>query len=411
VYAIVDCNNFYASCERAFAPQLRNRPVVVLSNNDGCVIARSNEVKSFIPMGAVYFKYRPLLKQHKVAVFSANFALYGDMSHRVMTTLQSYSSQTEIYSIDEAFLQLADVKKGYQTLAKAMRLEVLQKTQIPVSIGIASTKTLAKVANYIAKKFPKQTNNAYILNSADTITKALHWLPIGKVWGIGRQHSKRLQTMGVHTAYDYTQLSDSFVKKQFTKVGLELKRELQGISQWALELPSKKKSIAVTRSFAESLTEFDALKERITVFASECAKKLRKQQMCCQKLMVFIHTNHYKTAQPQHSQNIVMHLLYASNSDFAINQQAIDGLKQLYQRGYHYKKAGVIVSGLVPQQPQLFAINEERQRAVLHTVDAINERYGRCTVLGQQNIPKQWIMRQQHLSKRYTTHWNELLEV
>ena len=272
MFALVDCNNFYASCERVFRPDLIGKPIVVLSNNDGCVIARSNEAKAVgIPMGAPAFEYEKVFNTYGVKVFSANFALYGDMSQRVMDILSDYSPDIEIYSIDEAFLKLEGFERynldGY---SREMRKRVTKWTGIPVSVGIAPTKALAKLANRIAKKFPKETNGVYCIDSEEKRIKALKWLKVEDVWGIGKQHSKRLNAINVHTAFDFTQLDDSWVKKYMAVVGIRLKQELSGTSTLDLEITQPKKSIATTRSFDTNYTEYEQLHERVATFAVAC---------------------------------------------------------------------------------------------------------------------------------------------
>ncbi|HNS43133.1 MAG TPA: Y-family DNA polymerase, partial [Taishania sp.] len=297
MFALIDCNNFYASCERVFRPDLNGKPIVVLSNNDGCVIARSNEAKALgIPMGAAAFEYENMFKHHHVHVFSTNFALYGDMSNRVMTILSDYSPEMEIYSIDECFLKLHgfDTYFNLNDYGLNMRKKVGKWTGIPISVGIAPTKALAKAANRIAKKFPERTNGVYVIDSEEKRIKALKWLKIEDVWGIGRQHAKRLIAQQVTSAYDFTQLPDSWVRKTMAIVGLRLKHDLQGIPTFNLEEVQPKKSIATTRSFETNYTEFNQLKERITTFAVACAEKLRQQQSCCNALLVFIHTNGHR---------------------------------------------------------------------------------------------------------------------
>ena len=231
MFALVDCNNFYASCERVFRPDLNGKPVAVLSNNDGCIIARSNEVKALgVPMGAPAFEYKELIEKHNIHIFSANFALYGDMSHRVMSILEEYTPELEVYSIDEAFLKLAGFENyNLQTYGEDIQKKVTKWTGIPVSVGIAPTKSLAKIANRIAKKYPKETKSSYLMDTDEKRIKALKWVKIEDVWGIGRQHTKRLNAIGVKTAYDFTQLGDSWVKKNIAVVGLRLKQDQQGI--------------------------------------------------------------------------------------------------------------------------------------------------------------------------------------
>ncbi len=292
MFGLLDCNNFYASCERVFRPDLNGKPVVVLSNNDGCVIARSNEAKAVgVPMGAPAFQYHELFKQHNVAVFSANFALYGDMSMRVMKILASYCPKIEIYSIDEAFVDLNDFpESNLQEFGQMLVKKIYKSTGIPVSIGFAPTKTLSKVANRIAKKYPKETLSSHVINSEVLRVKALKWLAVEDVWGIGRQHSKRLQTINVKTAYDFTQLSEIYFKRHMSIVEERLKQELMGIPSIQMEKPRAKKSIATTRTFERNYTSFEQLKERIVTFAISCAEKLRKQKSCSLSLMVFVNT-------------------------------------------------------------------------------------------------------------------------
>jgi DNA polymerase V len=297
MYALVDCNNFYASCERVFRPDLNEKPVVVLSNNDGCVIARSNEAKALgVPMGAPAYQFQKLFEEQHVQVFSANFALYGDLSSRVMSILSTYAPHMEIYSIDEAFLPFNGFELyDLNNIGSDMRRKVLRSTGIPVSVGFAPTKTLAKVANQIAKKFPERTGGMYIIDNDEKRVKALKWLPVKDVWGIGRKHEKRLQYLSIKTAYDFLQMSDSWIKKNMSVVGLRLKRELEGIpSIEEMEETRTKQSIATTRSFEKHYTTFDELKERVITFAVKDAEKLRQQNCCCNSVMVFVHTNYFR---------------------------------------------------------------------------------------------------------------------
>ena len=314
MFALVDCNNFYASCERTFAPHLNGKPIVVLSNNDGCAIARSNEAKAVgIPMGAPAFQFEELFKKHNVHVFSANFSLYGNMSNRVMSILSEYSPEVEIYSIDEAFLQLSGF--DYVNLKEygiSMWKRVTQGTGIPICVGIAPTKALSKVANRIAKKYP-QTKGVHIIDTEEKRMKALKWLVVEDIWGIGRKHALKLKTQGVKTAFDFTQLPDAWVQKEFSIVGLRLKRDLSGLPTLKLDDIQPKKNIATTRSFEYNLTKLSELKERVATFAVTCAEKLRKQHSCCTSLMVFIHTNGFRKDLPQYSKNTVVKLPFPTN--------------------------------------------------------------------------------------------------
>jgi len=415
MFALVDCNNFYASCERVFRPDLNGKPIVVLSNNDGCVIARSNEAKALgIPMGAPAFKYKDLFQKHNVRIFSANFALYGDMSNRVMDILSGYSPEIQIYSIDEAFLKLYKLT-DLQTYGKAICNKVKKWTGIPVSIGIAPTKALAKVANRIAKKFPEQTDGVYIIDSEEKRIKALKWLKIEDVWGIGRQHSKRLKAMGIKTAYDFTQLADNLVKKQMTVVGLRLKNDLQGIPTLDIEKIQPKKNIAVTRSFETNYTKFEALAERISTFATICAEKLRKQKSCCNSLMVFLRTNEHRKDLPRYNRNIVIKLPYATNSSIELVKFAIQALKKIYKSGFAYKKAGVIALDFVPEnqiQASLFENRNERHIPLMKTIDQLNSQYGQQKIrLAAQDQKRIWKMKQENLSPRYTTDLNDIIKI
>lgn len=417
MFALIDCNNFYASCERVFRPDLQGKPIVVLSNNDGCVIARSNEAKAAgIPMGAPAFQYQELFNKHKVHVFSANFALYGDMSQRVMNILADYSPDIEIYSIDEAFLKLTGFDFfNLREHGKSMRYKVLKWTGIPISVGIAPTKALAKVANRIAKKYPEQTENVHIIDNEEKRIKALKWLKIEDVWGIGRQHAKRLNKIGVITAFDFTQLEDNWVKKNMTIVGLRLKHDLQGIPTLNLEEQVAKKNIATTRSFEKNYTELEELSERISTFAVSCAEKLRKQNSCCNSLMVFIHTNKHRKDLPQYSRSIVIKLPYPTNSSIELSKFATQALKHIFKKGYHYKKAGVIVQDFTPSTlPQLniFENSHERHHSLMKAIDIINNSMGQQKVrLASQDLKRIWKMKQEKLSPCYTTKLSDIITI
>jgi DNA polymerase V len=417
MFALVDCNNFYASCERVFRPDLNGKPIVVLSNNDGCVIARSNEAKDLgIPMGAPAFEYEKLFQQQKVHVFSANFALYGDMSHRVMSVLSDYSPAMEIYSIDECFLSLRGFELfNLQEYGILMRNKVVKWTGIPISIGIAPTKALSKVANRIAKKFSERTKGVYIIDSEENRIKALKWLKVEDVWGIGRQHAKRLQAQGVKTAYDFTQLNDAFVRKQMSVVGLRLKHDLQGIPTLNLDEVQPKKNIATTRSFDGNYTKFEQISERVSTFAVSCAEKLRKQNSCCNSLMVFVHSNRHRKDLPQYSRNIVIQLPFATNSSIELSKFAIQALKQIFKEGYSYKKAGVIVQDFTPQdsvQKSLFEERNEKHIPLMKAVDKLNALFGQQKIrLASQDAKRVWKMKQEKLSPNYTTKLSDVITI
>lgn len=417
MFALVDCNNFYASCERLFRPNLRNEPIVVLSNNDGCVIARSNEAKALgVPMGAPAFKFKDLFKKNNIHVFSSNYALYGDMSHRVMTLLSTYSPDIEIYSIDEAFLQF----KGFdlinlQSYAETIKKKVDKGTGIPISIGIAPTKALSKVANRIAKKFPKETGGVYVIDSEEKRIKALKWLAVEDIWGIGRKHSKRLNSYKIKTAYDFINLHDDWVKKQLSVVGLRLKHELEGKPTLSLESVKNKKAIATTRTFDRMHTDLESIKERVSTFATSCAEKLRKQKSCCNVIMVFLHSNWHRKDLPQYGKNIVVKTHYPTNSSIDLIKYAIQGLEHIFKEGYHYKKAGVIVMGITPEDTKQFTLFSEENPKHLHlmkTIDTLNKSIGQNKVkFASQDLGRMWKMKQEKLSPRYTTKLSEIINI
>lgn len=418
MFALIDCNNFYASCERVFQPHLRNQPIVILSNNDGCVIARSNEAKKFgVPMGAPAFEYKELFDKHNIQVFSSNYALYGDMSNRVMQLLTNYSPDIEIYSIDEAFLQFNGFEANFnlQAYGIKMRYEVTKGTGIPVCIGFANSKALAKVANKIAKKYPEHTGSVYIIDTDEKRIKALKWLPIEDVWGIGRQHARRLKAVNVNNAYDFTLLDDLWIKRNMSIVGLRLKRELEGIPCLSLDIPKDKQHIACTRSFDKNYTNKRQIEERVSTFAATCAEKLRRQHSCCNAIMVFINSNFHRKDLPQYSKSTVMKLPYPTNSSIELSKFANQALDRLFKEGYAYKKAGVIVMDFTPEvnsQIKLFDNTNPKHKPLMDALDSINHAIGSKKVkLASQDIKKTWKMRQEKLSKHYTTRISEVIKV
>lgn len=416
MFGLIDCNNFYASCERVFRPDLNGKPVVVLSNNDGCVIARSNEAKAVgIPMGAPAFQYKEQFAQHQVSVFSANFALYGDMSTRVMNILATFCPNIEYYSIDEAFLDfngfdLFDLQKHGEEISK----KVFKSTGIPVSIGFAPTKSLAKLANRIAKKYPKETKGVYIIDTEEKRIKALKWLKVEDVWGIGRKTSKMLHDMNVNTAYQFTQLSDEFVKKRMSIVGLRLKRDLSGIPCISMELRHDRQSISTTRTFERSYTSLDELKERIVTFAVSCAERLRRQKSHCKSLMVFVRGNRFGD-EPHFGKSIVIKLPYPSNSNMELAKYASMGMEKIFEEGHLYKRAGVIIMDFCTEnviQQTLFEQADPKHKLLMKVVDQLNFSMGDSTIkLGSQDPGKKWKMHQEHLSPRYTTKLSEIIEI
>lgn len=415
MFALVDCNNFYASCQRVFQPNLVGKPIVVYSNNDGCVISRSNEAKALgVPMGAAAYQWEKFFEQNGIEVFSANFALYGDMSQRVMTILNDFSPEMEVYSIDEAFIKFQGFERfNLQHIGESMHRRVTKGTGIPISVGIAPTKALAKVANRIAKKFPQHTNNVYLIDDEEKRIKALRWLKIEDVWGVGRKHAKRLQAIGVKTALDFTLLDDRWVQDNMAIVGLRLKRDLEGKPTLDLEEAQQKKNIAITRSFEGNHAERDFLEERISTFAVSCAEKLRLQKSCCNSVMVFIQTNRHRIDLPQYNRSIVLNLPFPTNSSIEISNFALKALSVIFREGYEYKRAGVIVKDFTDEdktQMSLFENSDERHKKLMQSIDKLNTMFGQQKIkLGSQDPKKVWKMKQEKLSPSYTTKLSDII--
>ena len=415
--ALADCNNFYASCERVFNPMIRNKPVVVLSNNDGCVIARSNEAKVLgIQMGAPAFKNRHIFKKYGVYIFSTNFALYGDFSSRVMSVLAEAVPQIEIYSIDEAFMDYSGLPEPMEH-ALGLRNKVMQWTGIPTSIGIAETKTLAKVANRIAKK--EVQSGVFWLHCPDMIRDYLKRLPVSKLWGIGRRYAEKLELYSIQTAYELTQRSDSWIQQHMSIVGLKMVQELRGIPCFELETAwQRKKSICTSRTFGEEVRHFSQLAQALSTYAAMCGAKLRKQGSCAGMVTIFIHTNPFKHQCRVNYKGVrTIHLKTPSNDSLEIVSATIAGLRSIYRDDCIYKKAGVIVSGIMPQsQVQLSFFDDiidiEKRHRLMQAMDTVNDSYGKMKVRFAINgFERKWKLKQERLSPCYTTHMNELLQV
>ncbi|WP_298140281.1 Y-family DNA polymerase [Flavobacterium sp.] len=421
MYALVDCNNFYASCERVFQPQYNGKPVAILSNNDGCVISRSNEAKEVgIPMGAPEFKIRELIREKNVKVFSSNYPLYGDLSNRVMKILEGFTPNVEIYSIDEAFLNFDGMSiSDYHDYGIQMKKRVQKWVGIPVCVGFAPTKALSKVANRIAKKFQDRTQGIYVIDTEEKRIKALKWTKIEDVWGIGFRLRKKMMAHNILTAYDFTKPQhEAWIRKEMGVIGMRLKYELEGKSVLDLEpIREQKKSIATTRSFPKQISEFDDLRERVATFSAVCAEKLRKQKSCCQTIIVMLVIDKHKYESQKYYFNKAVTLPYATNSTLTISNVAISMLKDLYKgnEGIKFKKAGVIVTELIDEdkkQLQLFEEENPKHLAIMKAMDFLNAKIGdRKVKLGTQNLNLTWNMKQNHLSPRYTTRFNEILEI
>lgn len=417
MYALVDCNNFYASCERVFNPNLNGKPVAILSNNDGCVISRSDEAKAIgLPMGAPIFKWESFCKANQIHVFSSNYPLYGDMSSRVMKILQQFTPDVELYSIDEAFLQFKGFNNfEFNDYGSQMRQRILKWTGIPTSVGIAPTKALSKVANKIARKFPKETGGVYVIDSEEKRIKALKWLAIEDVWGIGRRLAKRLKEKQIYKAYHFTQLSDDWVRQHFSITELKLKKDLEGIESLQLDEVVNKKAIATTRSFEYTFSDIDNIKERISTFATSCAEKLRKQQSSCHIIHVTLSSDRHKTDAPQHRASKIITLSYPTDSTLVISTEAVKAVADIYKTGIKYKRAGVIVMGLVPNdnyQLHLFEHENPKHKPLMSVIDKLNNKYQNHKIkLGNQDLKRTWKMRQERLSPRYTTNLNDIIKV
>lgn len=417
MFTLCDCNNFFVSCERVFNPSLNGKAVVVLSNNDGCVIARSNEAKALgIKMGQPFYQLRELLSQQQVTALSSNFALYGDMSRRVMNTLKQFAPAIEVYSIDEAFLYLAGMdeatlKEAGEHIAKTVR----KHTGIPVSIGIAPTKTLAKVAAKLCKQY-SALKGSCMMHRPQDIEKVLRSFPIGEVWGIGRRYAKMLNSLEIHTAWQFTQLPEEWVHKKMRIVGVRTWEELRGTPRIKLEtVRADKQQICTSRSFAKELTDYEDLHASITAFTSLSAEKLRKQQSACGQIQVFIYTNRFRDDMPQAYESKVIRFETPTDSTLELADYTTQALKSIYRKGLGYKKAGVILAEIQPKalvQKDLFdTADREKHARLMEVLDSINRSEGKNTIVLAAQGFDALKMNRNHLSPNYTTSWEDILKV
>lgn len=420
--ALVDCNNFFVSCERVFRPDLRNTPCVVLSNNDGCVIARSNEAKALgIKMGAPYYQVRRLLEDNGVAVFSSNYVLYGDMSRRVMTLLSAYTPKLDIYSIDEAFLDLSGMGTSDELLpyARGMVRHITKGTGIPISLGIAPTRTLAKMASKFAKKY-KGYNSVCFIDTDEKREKALKLFDIADVWGIGRRIAVRLKTIGVETAWDFVQKSETWVKRELTVTGWRTWKELRGESCINIEELPNKKSICTSRSFPdEGLNSIDTLEEAVANFAAHCSRKLKEDKSVCGAMTVFAYTSRFRNDLPSDYFQANTYFPVHTNDVMEIVSAAVKVLRENWKSGspdYFYKKAGVIVWDICSDnavQGDLFdAVDRGKRTALAKAIDEINRKNGFNAVrVAVQGYDMKWRLKSEHVSKRFTTNINDIIDV
>ena len=418
MFALADCNNFFASCERAFRPDLQGRPVIVLSNNDGCAIARSNEAKALgIRMGDPYFKIRHIVEKHNVAVFSGNMALYGDMSQRVRWVLEEFAPAIEVYSIDEAFLDLRGLKGiDFDSYAKAISARCRKMTTIPVSVGIAPTKTLAKVASKLCKQYPKLNGGCYMHRPQD-IEKVLKKYPVEDVWGIGRRSVQKLHARYVRTAYDFISLPEEAVRKMMGVTGVRTWKELQGIPCIGFEDGfDARQSICVSRSFSTEIYDCGELREQIANFASAVAQKLRKQHSLTCEIAVFAYTNRFKEDLPQTHASFLVTFPTPTSEQREIVIAAASAVKEIFRKGYGYKKAGVIATRVTDMSDAVRSIFEdadasEKEHRITSALDAINRTYGdgtlKLAVQGSGKIRNT----SEKQSPHYTTRWNEIPKV
>lgn len=417
MFGLADCNNFFVSCERVFRPDLNGQPVIILSNNDGCVIARSNEAKRLgIKMGHPYFQLEAIIKRHKVTVFSSNYALYSDMSQRVQQTLRSLCPATEVYSIDESFLNLRGIKdEDLDSFGHFVSAKVLKDTGIPISVGISHTKTLAKIASKLCKQYPKLRGSCYMHRPED-IEKVLRKFPIEDVWGIGRRFSAMLKSRNIQFANDFAQLPLDFVRKKMHLGGMKTWYELHGrpCIEFEAHIPDKQQ-IMVSRSFSKEIHSMEDITQQVSLFTSMAAEKLRKQGSVCHALQVFLLTNRFRQDQEQHYDNQLITLQAPSDSTVELVNIAVNTTAGIFRKGTFYKKAGVILTQLSPKgsvQTTLFdEVDREKHDRLMHAMDIINEKQGQRTVVvataGFDGVK----MNRNHLSPNYTTDWNDILTV
>ncbi|MEE7653900.1 Y-family DNA polymerase [Raoultella planticola] len=420
MFALVDVNSFYASCETVFRPDLKGRPVVVLSNNDGCVIARSAEAKQFVKMGEPYFKQKDIFRRHGVICFSSNYELYADMSNRVMTTLEELSPRCEIYSIDEAFCDLTGVRncRDLTDFGREIRETVLRRTYLTVGVGIAQTKTPAKLANHAAKKWQRQTGGVVDLSNIEKQRKLMAALPVDEVWGVGRRISKKLDTMGIKTVLQLADTDIRFIRKHFNVVLERTVRELRGEPCLGLEeFAPVKQEIVCSRSFGGRITEYHEMRQAICSYASRVAEKLRGEHQYCRFISAFVKTSPFALNEPYYGNSASVKLLTPTQDSRDIIAAATRCLDAVWKDGYRYQKAGVMLGDFYSQgvaQLNLFDDNAPRQNSekLMEVLDHLNAKDGRGTLyFAGQGIQQQWQMKREMLSPRYTTRFSDLLQV
>ncbi len=408
--ALVDCNSFYVSCERLFNPKIRKKPVVVLSNNDGCIISRSNEAKALgIKMGEPYFKAKDIILKNNVHVFSSNYSLYGDMSRRVMRTLKRFNSDIEVYSIDEAFMDLSNFPNNeVEKVAQEIRETILQWTGIPTSIGIAKTKTLSKVANYIAKKKQSGVTNFIGIENIDPL---LEKVDINDVWGVGKQLTKFYHKNGIYNAKQLKNKSNTWIKKSSNVLGSRTAMELKGISCIDIEkTKSKRKSCVVSRSFGERIEKYQELKEAIAGYCLNASEKIRSESLTAKSITVFIRTSPFQNRFGYYSNSKTIDFPIKTNDSIEIVKTALTALESIFKNGYRYQKAGVLLSGLsesTNNKNLFFSEKDNKISNLMKSIDNTNYRYGRSTLsLASAGVQKKWNSKRQHYSKIDTSDFH-----
>lgn len=415
VFALVDCNSYYASCERVFRPDLQRTPIVVLSNNDGCVVARSADAKPFVKMGEPYFQIKNTLRRHGIVAFSSNYALYGNMSQRVMTVIEELVPAVEVYSIDEAFADLTGIPpETLDSLGRKIRAEVLRCTGIPTGVGIAGTKTLAKLANHAAKRWQKQTGG--VVNILDPIKrdKLLRAIDVEEVWGIGRRLNSHLLGMNIRTAWDLAQADAWTLRKQFSVVVEKTARELRGIPCMELEeVAAPKQQICCSRAFGKRLHELEPIREAVATYGARACEKLRSQQSLCKQVRVSIRTGMFNPDEAKYAKGVVCVLPYPTDDTRVITRALVEGLAHVYRDGYAYSKAEVLLMDLRQRgefTDDLFAATQPaKSEKVMQVLDTINAKWGRGTLRpgGVPAMPD-WGMRREMMSQSYTTKLDQL---
>ena len=413
--ALVDCNSFYVSCERLFNPRIRKKPVVVLSNNDGCIISRSNEAKALgIKMGEPYFKAKDIIVKNKVEVFSSNYSLYGDLSRRVMRTLKRFNSEIEVYSIDEAFIDLSNFPdQDVEKIGKEIRETVLQWTGIPTSIGIAKTKTLSKIANHIAKK---KISGVTSLIGIENIDPILEKININDVWGVGRQLTKFYQKNGIYNAKQLKNKSNTWIKKSSNVLGSRTAMELRGIPCINLETTqAKRKSCVVSRSFGKRIEKFQELKEAVANYCLNASEKIRSESLVAKAITVFVRTSPFQRNYGYYSKAKTIDFPIATNNSIEIVKTAVSILEAVFKNGYQYQKAGVMLTGLCNDdgRKNLFSSEkDEKINSLMRSIDNTNYRYGRSTLsLASAGVQKRWNMKREYSSKIDTADFYSLPKI